>query len=198
MKPIEVLKTKTIGETSEVVLTQSKPKIQKNKRYIKKMKVSKYVEEEDAEVEETSTLVTRIEKIKKATVETSESLTAEKEAFLVEQALKVASQLEIPTTTLVKETAVEDAAEVVELTEYIKGLASKETVDLVNATMEVKREKACSGAGVSEAITSDAAKIRGSSSIHNTFDNIMNLDSTSTSSNDIPLTRIYKNLEKKT
>jgi len=118
LKPVEVLKTRTRGATSEAVPTQSKPKIQKKKKSIRKMKVSKYVEEEDAEMEETYTLV----KINKDDAETSESLTAEQEALLVEQTVKVASKLEIPTATLVKETAVEDVAKVVVLTKEIKGL----------------------------------------------------------------------------
>lgn len=105
------------------------------------MKVSKYVEEEDAEVEETSTLETKMERIKKAVSESSEPLTTNQEAFLMEQALGVASQLEIPTATLVKKTAVEDAKKVVEFAEVIKELAIEETGDLVKATMEVKREK---------------------------------------------------------
>lgn len=144
-------------------------------------------------MEETSTLETKMERIKKAVSESSEPLTTNQEAFLMEQALGVASQLEIPTATLVKKTAVEDAKKVVEFAEVIKELAIEETGDLVKATMEVKREKACSEDGVSEAVG-----IRGNSSIHTIFDNIIDLDSTSPSTNldDIPLNRVYTNLEK--
>jgi len=63
------------------------------------MKVSDYVIQEDAEVEDATDLVTRMERNKKVVVG---SLTKEQEAFLVEKALTVAYQIEIPTATLVK------------------------------------------------------------------------------------------------
>ena len=204
LKPVEVLKTRTGGGTSVAAPTQSKPKNEKKKRSIRKMKVSKYVEEEDADVEETLSLVTRVKKGKKDAVDSSKYLIADQEAVLVEQAVKVASQVDIPTASLVKEIAVEDATKVVVLIEEIKGLAYEESGNLVKANMEVKREKACSEAAISEAATSDAAEIRGNSSIHSIYDNVMNLDftsnslstSTSTSLDEISLTIIYENLEK--
>jgi len=57
------------------------------------MKVSNYVLQEDAEVEASSDLVSRVERRKKANVD--------QEASLVEKALTVTSQIEIPAATLV-------------------------------------------------------------------------------------------------
>ena len=95
-----------------------------------------------------------------------------------------------------KETAKEDASKVVVLTKEIKGLAYEETGVLVKSTMVVKREKAGSETAILEATTSEAAEMRGNNSIHATSDNAIDLTSTSTNSDDIPLTRVFKNLQK--
>jgi len=60
--PVEVLNKRTKGETSEATASQPKAKAHKKGKKIRKMKVSQYVKEENAQVEETSTLTTRMEK----------------------------------------------------------------------------------------------------------------------------------------
>jgi len=101
---------------------------------------------------------------------------ADQEASLVEKALTVTSQTEIPAATLVKETAVKDAEKVVEFAEAVKNLATKETGELIKAAMEVKRERAASSeAGTLEAVASEATRVKSSS--HNTSNSIIDLDS---------------------
>jgi len=191
--PVKILDKRTRGGSSEAATFQPKPKIQKKKRNVRKLKVSTYDEQEDVEVEVATDLVTRMERRKKVAAESSEPKPDEHEAFIIEKAIGVASQLEIPTVTLMKETAMEDAKKVVEFAEAVQGLASEKTGKFLKATMEIKREKACSKAGISE-----AAGIKGNSSTHNIFDNVIDLDSSSPSTNidDIPLNQVYKTLDK--
>ena len=161
---------------------------------ISKLKESTYTQEEDAKVEAATTLVTRIERRKKAATEsTIELLSKEQEASLVEQALAVASHLEIPTASLVKEIAVEDAKKVVEFAKVVQGLSSGKTGDIMKETMKIKREKVgCSEVGISDAATSEAAKIKGNSPSYIISDNVIDLDSSSPSTNidDIPLNKV--------
>jgi len=64
---VKVLKKKrTRGGCSDVVTSQLNPKIQKKRRCIRKMKVFDYVVQEEAEVEDFTALVTRMERNKKA------------------------------------------------------------------------------------------------------------------------------------
>ena len=76
LKPVEVLGSRTRGVTSEVVPTQSRPRIQRKKRTVRKMKVSQYVVDEDAEVE-------------MVVVGSLESLTTEQKASMVEKVVKL-------------------------------------------------------------------------------------------------------------
>ena len=101
------------------------------------MKVSDYVLQKDVEVEASSDLISRVERRKKEN--------ADHESSLLEQELTVASQIEIPATTLLKETARKDAKKVVKLVEAVQGLAVKETGEILKIEMEITREKvACS------------------------------------------------------
>ena len=139
------------------------------------MKVSDYVLQEDAEVEASSDLVSRVERRKKAN--------ADHESSLFEQALTVENQIEIHAATLLKETARKDAKKVVMLAGVVQGLTVKETGEILKTEMEIKREKvACSEVGTSEAATSEATATRGNSQPHTIYDSIINLDSTSSPS----------------
>jgi hypothetical protein len=148
-----------------------------------------YVLQEDAEVKASSNLVSRVEQRKKAN--------ADQDASLVEKALTVASQVEIPAAVLVKQTARKDAQKVIKLAEDVQGLTVKETGEFFRAAMEAKRENvACSEENTSEAATSETAATTGKSLSYNTSDSITDLDSTSfsssTYSDNIPLNRVYK------
>ena len=104
LEPVQVLKSRTRGGTSEAVSTQPGPRIQKKRRTVRKLKESQYIEDES-----------------------DKPLIEEQEASLVEKAYKVESGITIPTSSLVKETTKQDAAKVVVLTEEMKGLASNES-----------------------------------------------------------------------
>jgi len=82
----------------------------------------------------------------------------------------------------VKETIAEDAQKVIEFAGAIQELATEKTGDLLKVTMDVKRKKAaCLEVNISEAVTSEAAETRGNSPCDTIFDNIIDLDSSSTS-----------------
>ena len=193
LEPAKILSKRTRGGTSsgssEVVPAPFK--IPKKKRYVRKMKVSNYVLQEDAEVEASSDLVSRVERRKKAN--------ADQEAFVVEKALTAANQIEIPASTLVRETATRDAKKVVKFVEDVKKLDSSEVGELLKATMEVNREgTGCSKAGTSETTSSEAT--RGNTS-HIISDDIIDLEFTSPSNSSdtkdyIPFNRIYSTLDK--
>jgi len=156
------------------------------------MKVSDYVHQEDAKVEASSNLISRTERRKKAN--------ADQESSLIEH-VALATQIEIPKATLVKETARKYAQKVVNLAEVVQGLAFTESGEILKTAMEVKREKvACSKDGTSEASTSEAAAARGKSLSHVTSDSIIDLDSTtsspSTNSNKLNPITIFQNSEK--
>jgi len=86
------------------------------------MKVSDYVLQEDTEVEASSDMISRVERRKK---------NADQESPILERALAVENEIEIPAATLLKETARKDAKKVVKLAEVVRGLAVKETGELL-------------------------------------------------------------------
>jgi len=104
----------------------------------------------------------------------------------------------VPAELLLKESTVEVAQKVVELAEGIQELVV--AGDLLNGAEEVQRENvACSGSGTLEADASEAT--RGNSYTHNISDNVVEIESTSTSNSsdtiyDIPLNKVYENLHK--
>jgi len=66
LEPVQVMEKRTIGGSSEDA-SQPKKKVQKQvKKTLRKLVESKYIEEEDAEAEEASTLVTRMVRNKQA------------------------------------------------------------------------------------------------------------------------------------
>jgi len=63
---VKVLEKRTRGGSSKDATSQLKPKVQKKRKCVRKMKVSDYVIQEDAKVEAATDLVTRMERNKKA------------------------------------------------------------------------------------------------------------------------------------
>jgi hypothetical protein len=167
---------------------------QKKKTDVRKMKVSDYVIQKEAEVEGSIDLVTRMERNKKAA--------AEQESSLLDKDVAITSQIEIPSASLVKETATEDAQKGIELAGGIQELVSENTGDLLKVAEEVQKEKAaCLEVACSEAVSSEAAETRGNTSSHTISNDITELESSSTSHSsdsidDIPLNKVYKTLYK--
>lgn len=114
LEPAKILWKRTSGGPSEDASTQPKPKVHKKRRTVRKMKVSEYVVQEDAKVESSTDLVTRMERNKKAS--------AEPEASLLDKDLAIASKIDVPTESLLKESIAEDAQKVVELVGGIQEL----------------------------------------------------------------------------
>jgi len=91
---------------------------------------------------------------------------------------------------------------VIEFAGAIQDLATEKIGYLLKATMDFKREKAaCLEVSTSEVVTSEAAESRGNSSSHTISDNVIDLNSTSTSHSldnldDIPVNKVYKTLQK--
>jgi len=116
----------------------------------------------------------------------------------LQQALEIAKKIEVPAEAFLKESTTEDAQKVVELAEGIQELVV--AGELLNGAEEVKRDNiACSGYGTSEVDALEAT--RGNSYTHNISDNVVEIESTSTSNfsdtiDDIPLNKVYENLHK--
>jgi len=104
----------------------------------------------------------------------------------------------VPAEVLLKESTAEDAQKVVELAGNLKALVVAD--ELLNATEEVQREDVtCSKTRTSEADASEATG--GNSYTHNLSDNVVEIESTSTSTSsdtidDIPLSKVFENLHK--
>ena len=185
LEPVKVLNKRTRGGASSgsSLSLPPQPTIHKKKRkhVVGKMKVSTYVTEGDAKVEVATNLQTREVMKKKAT-----------DAATLQQALEIAKEIEVPAEVLLKESTAEDAQKVVELAGDIQ--------ELVVDGQDLQREDvACSGSGTSEADASEAT--RGNIDSHNISENIVEVESTSTSTSsetldDIPLSRVYENLHK--
>ena len=189
LEPIKILEKRTRGGSSEVASSQPKPNVQKKKRIVRKMRVSDYEIQEEDEVEDTTALVTRIIREKKAATKRE-----------VDKALAIASDIEVPAESLLKESTAADAQKVVELVGGIQELVK--TGDLLKDSEEVQKGKSvCSETACSEALSLEATEIKGNTSSHIISNDITELDSTSTSHSsdtidDIPLSKVYKTLEK--
>lgn len=131
LEPAKILCKRTRGGPSEDASTQPKPKVHKKRRTVRKMKVFEYVVQEDAKVESSTDLVTRMERNKKAA--------AEPEASLLDKDLAIASKIDVPAESLLKESIVEDAQKVVELAGGIQELVKDG--DFLEVTEEVQKGK---------------------------------------------------------
>jgi len=191
LEPAKILNKRTRGGTSTASSASipPQPTIHKKKRKhsIRKMKVSTYVMEEDAQIEAAIDLVTREVRKKKAV-----------DAALL-QALKISEEIDVLIDHLLKESIVEVAQKVVELTGNLQELVVAD--ELLGVAEESQREDvACLGTG-----TSEAAK--GNTDSHNTSNNVIEIESSSTSIStststfsdnidDVPLNKVYENLHK--
>jgi len=131
------------------------------------MRVSDYVIQEDAEIESSYELVTRMKRNKKAVADTS----------LLNKTLVIASEIDAPAETLLKEPTAGDAQKVVELAKEIQDQVTEETSEMLK---EVQKEEA----GTSEVDASKAT--RGNSSSHIIYENITYLDASSPSHSSTP------------
>ena len=149
------------------------------------MKVSSYVMEEEEEVEAATELVTREVRRKKVSQ--------------LQKALEIAKEIEVPVDVLVKDSTVEATHKVIELSGNLQQLV---VIDVgLNDAGESRKEKAtCSEVAASKAP-------RGNSDSHN-ISNIIDIRSsttpaslstsvlTSSDMDDIPLDKVYANLQK--
>jgi len=178
---------KTVG-SSQSLPPQPSIARKKRKQNVRKLKVLTYVTEEDVEIEAASDLVTREVKMKKAD-----------DVAALQKALEIAKVIEVPAEALLKESTVEAAHKVIELTHDLQQLLMAS--DLLNAAEETQKEDVtCSESAASEAT-------RGNSDSHN-ISNVIELESSSTlashstsisTSSDIdiiPLNRVYATLHK--
>ena len=178
---------KTVGSSQSLPPQPSIPR-KKVKQNVRKLKVSTYVREEDEEIEAASDLITREVKKKKAA-----------DAAASQKALKIAKDFAVPAEALLKESTIEAAHKVIELTKDLQQLVVAS--DLLNAAEETQKEDAtCSELDASEAA-------RGNTDSHN-ISNVIEVESSSTSAShynsvstssdidNIPLNRVYANLHK--
>jgi len=113
LKPAKILNKrtrsgKTVGSSQSL---PHQPSISKKKRKqnVRKLKVSTYVTEEDEEIEAASNLVTKEVKMKKAV-----------DSATLQKALEISKNIEVPAEALLKESSVEAAHKVIELTEDLQ------------------------------------------------------------------------------
>jgi len=120
--------------------------------------------EEESEIEATTELVTREVRNKKAV-----------DVVALQQVLQIASEIEVPTSNLVRENVSEDAQKVIELAEDIQEFVTEEAGELLKITAEHQGEE-----GTSEDAASKVTQ--GNNPSHNTSNNITDLDTSSPSS----------------
>jgi len=125
------------------------------------MKVSTYAIEEEEEIETVIGLVTREVKRKRAAYEAT-----------LQKAFEITREIDVPSEVLLKETSVETAHKVIELTKNLQQLVR--AGDLQDAAEEVQRKEVA----LSEADASEAT--RGNTDSHN-ISNIIEIESSSTS-----------------
>jgi len=140
--------------------------------------------EEEEEVEATTELVKREVRRKK-----SDDVAA------LQKVLKIAKEIKVPADVLLKESTVEASLKVIELTENLQKLV------LAYVSLEFAEESQKEKATCSEVAASEAP--RGNNDSHN-ISNVIKIQfsttsaslSTSSDMNDIPLDRVYANLQK--
>jgi len=176
---------KTVGSSQSLPAQPSIPK-KKRKHVVRKMKVSSYMMEKEEEVEATTELVRR--EIRKKKVD---------DAAALQKALEIAREIEVPAEALMKESTVEAAHKVIELSENLQQLVVAGNV-MNDAEESQKKNAACSEVAALEAR-------RGNTDSHN-ISNIIEIVSSTTSASlstyvttssdmdDIPLNRVYANL----
>jgi len=180
----------------------STPK-RKRKTVMRKLKESRYVEDED-QIAEATDLVTRELKKKKALVESTLQKDAEIAASL-QKALEIAKEIEVPASSILREDVGADAQEVIKAAEVMQELVTTKAESLVMVTIEGVQEgnTSCSEAGISEASRGnsvsqhpvDVINIE-SSSTSISHSTTLSSSSTSSGNDDIPLSQVYTSINK--
>ena len=192
LEPAKILNKRTrsgmlVGSSQPLPPQPSIPK-KKRKHPVRKLKVSDYVMEEDDQVEAATDLVTREVRRKRAAYEAT-----------LQKAREISQEIGVFTEHLVKQSTVEAAHKVIELTENLQQLVV--AGDLLDAAEEVQRKEAT-------CLEADASKAtRGNTDSHN-ISNVIEIESSSTSAShstsvstssdidNIPLNKVYANLHK--
>ena len=133
LEPTKVLNKRTrngklVGSSQRLPPQPSIPK-KKRKHHVRKLKVSDYMMEGDDQVEVATDLVTRDVRRKRATDEAT-----------LQKASEIAQEIGIPTEDLVKQSTVEAAHKVIELTENLQQLVV--AGDLLDVAEEIQRKEA--------------------------------------------------------
>jgi len=186
----------TAATTSQSAPEQPSIPKKKRKHNVRKLKESKYVEEED-QIAEATKLVTRKVRRKKVNDDA------------VQKALELAKQIEIPAEVLTKESSAAVAQEVIKAAEVVQELAATEAKGLALVTSEEAQEgnTAASEApdsskapeGISETLHTDVEIVELGSSSSSDIRSNSPLSSSSTTSSDpddIPLSKVYSTLNK--
>jgi len=187
------------GKAATTSMTAPKqPSIPKRKRkhVVRKLKESKYVEEEEQGAEATQ-LVSREVRRKRVKDEA------------IQRALELAKQIEVPASNIAREDAAETAQEVIKADEVVQELAATEAEVLALVTSEEAKEGniAASEApdspeapeGISETLHTDGEIVELGSSSSSDIRSTSPSSSSSTISSDlddIPLSKVYTSLNK--
>jgi len=175
---------KTVATSQPLPPQPSIPK-KKRKHVVRKMKVSSYGMEEEEEVEAATELVSR-EFTKKKAVDAAD----------LEKALAIAKEIEVPAEVLLKESSVETAHQVIELIENLQQLVVA-GANLNDAKEPQKQKATCSEAlrgNIDSRNISNIIEI-GSSTTSASLSTF--ISTTSTDMDNIPLDRVYANLQKR-
>jgi len=182
--------------TSQSAREQHSIPKRKRKHVVRKLKESKYVEDEE-QVAEATQLVSREVRRKKVNDDT------------VQRALELAKQIEVLAASIAREDAAKAAQEVIKAAEVVQELAATEAEGLALVTSEEAQEgnTATSEApdspeapkGISETLHTDVEIFElGSSSSSDIRSNSPSSSSSTTSSDpdDMPLSKVYSSLNK--
>jgi len=186
-----------VATTSQSAPKQPSIPKRKRKNNFRKLKESRYVEDEDQIVKATN-LVNRELKKNKIVKEAS-----------IQKALKLAKQIEVPASNIVREDAADAAQEVIKAAEVVQELAATEAEGLAMVTAEEAQEgntdvleapgSSEAPEGISETLHTDVEIVElGSSSPSDIRSNSPSSSSSTTSSDpdDIPLSKVYSILNK--
>ena len=118
----------------------------------------------------------------------------------MEKALKIAKEIEVPAEVLLKESSVEAAHKVIELSENLQQLVVA-GINLDDAEESQKEKGTCLEDAASDALRGNTNSPNISNIIEvgysNTSDSLSTSASTSSDMDDIPLDRVYANLQKR-
>ena len=185
----------------DATTSQSVPELpsipkRKRKHVVRKLKESKYVEDEE-QVAEATQLMSREVRRKKVNDDA------------IQRALELANQIEVPASSIAREDAAEAAQEVIKAPEVVQELAATEAEILALVTSEEAKEGKTAASetpdspevpeGISETLHTNVEIVElGSSSSSDTRSNLPSSSSSTTSSDpdDMPLSKVHSTLNK--